>query len=68
MADYWWNIKSDLNNIKPNNKESENFYHSSFVLEGFISVISLLNDSMKILVGLGIFNHVNFKDLQSDCY
>ena len=51
-----------------NNQERENFYHSSYVYKGFISAISLLNDLMKILVGLGIFNHVIFKDLGSDCY
>ena len=50
------------------NQERENFYHSFYVHEGFISAISLLKDLMKILVGLGIFNHVIFKDLGSDCY
>ena len=64
MADYCWNIKRDLNNIE----HWDHFYHSSYVHEGFISAISLLNDFMKILVGLGIFNHVIFKDLGSDCY
>ena len=38
------------------NQEGENFYHRSYVHEGFISAISLLNNLMKILVGLGIFN------------
>ena len=50
------------------NQERENFYHSSYVHEGFISAISLLNDLMKIFVGLGIFNHVIFKNLGSDCF
>ena len=38
------------------NQERENSYYSSYVNEGFISAVSLLNDLMKILVGLGIFN------------
>ena len=46
-----------LNKIEHDNQEKENFYH-----------VSLLNDLMKILVGLGIFNHVIFKDLGSDYY
>ena len=45
------------------NQERENFYHSSYVHEGFISAVSLLNDLMKLLVGVGIFNCVIFKDL-----
>ena len=36
------------------NEERENFYHSSYIHEGFISAVSLLNDLMKILVGLTI--------------
>ena len=48
--------------------KKENFYHSSYVNEGFISALSLLNDLIKILVGLGIFNGVIFKDLGFDCY
>ena len=48
------------------NQERENFYHSSYIHKGFISAVSLLND--EILVGLGIFNLVIFKDLESDCY
>ena len=50
------------------NQERENFYLSSFVHKAFISAISLWNDLMKILVGLGIFNHVILKNLGSDCY
>ena len=50
------------------NQERENFYRSSYIHKGFISAVSLLNDLRKILVGLGIFNHVIFKDLGSDCY
>ena len=50
------------------NQERENFYHSScrrenellHVYEGFNSAVRLLNDSMKILDGLGIFNCVIF--------
>ena len=50
------------------NQERENFYCSSYVHKGFISAVSLLNDLMKILVGIGILNYVIFKDLGSDCY
>ena len=49
------------------NQEREDFYHS-YVHKGFISTVSFLNDLMKILVGLSIFNHVTFKELGSDCY
>ena len=49
-------------------QEREKFYHSSYIHEGFICIVSLLNDLMKILVGLGIFNRVIFKDLGSDFY
>ena len=68
MADYCWYIKRNLNNIEHDNQERENVYHSFHVHEGFISAVSLLNDLMKILVGLGMFNHVIFKDLGPDCY
>ena len=34
----------------------------------FIYAVSLLNDLMKILVGLNTFYHVTFKDLEFDCY
>ena len=44
------------------NQEREKSYRSSYIHEGFISAVSLLNDLMKILVGLGIFNHVILKD------
>ena len=37
------------------NQERENVYHSYYIHEGFISAANLLNDLMKILVGLGIF-------------
>ena len=50
------------------NQERENYYHSFYVYKGCISAVSLLNDLMKILVGLGIFNCIIFKDLGSDCY
>ena len=49
------------------NQERENYYHSSYVHKAFISAVRSLNDLTKILVGLGIFNHVIFKDLGSDC-
>ena len=68
MVDYNWSIKRDLNNIEHDNKEKQLFYHSSYVHKGFISAVSLLNDLMIILVGLGISNHVIFKELGSDCY
>ena len=64
MADYFW--KRDLKNIKHDRKRK--FYHSSYVYKDFISAVSLLNDLIKILVGLCIFNHVIFKDIGSDCY
>ena len=41
------------------NQERENFYHCSNVYEGFISVVSLLNDLMKKL-GLGIIQSCYF--------
>ena len=50
------------------NQERDNFYDRSSVHEGFIFAVSLLNDLIKKLVGLGIFNHVIFKDLGYDCY
>ena len=69
MANYCWSIKRDLNNIKHDRQSRKKiFYHSSYVHKGFISAVSLLNDLMKMLVGLGIFNRVIFKDLSSDCY
>lgn len=43
--------------------QGESFYHSSYVHEGFISVVSILNDLMKILISLRILNLVVFKDL-----
>ena len=45
-----------------------NFYHTSYDHKGFISAVSLLNDLMKILVDLGIFSRLTFKNLGSDCY
>ena len=63
MADYCWSIKRGLTDIEHENQEGENFYHSSSVHRGFISAVSLLNDLMKILVGLGIFSRDIFKDL-----
>ena len=44
------------------NLKREHFY---FVM--FISTVILLNDLMKILVGLGIINRVIFKDFGSNC-
>ena len=46
------------------NQERENFY----VHKGFISTVGLLNDLMKILVGLDIFNRVIFNELGFDCF
>lgn len=48
------------------NREREDFYHSFYVYNDFISVVSLSNALMKIFIGLGIFNLVIFKDLGSD--
>ena len=67
MTDYYWSIKRDLNNIGHDNQEREKFYHSSYVYQGFISAVSLLNDLMKILIGLGIISSVILKYLRSDC-
>ena len=47
------------------NQERDNFYHNSYVYKGFISAVSLLNDLIKILVDLGIFNCVIFKNFGS---
>ena len=63
-----WNIKRDLKLNMRDNQETENFYHSSYIDEGFISAVSLLNDLMKLLVNLGILNCIIFKYLGSDCY
>ena len=49
-------------------QERGNFSHSSYIHESFISAVRWLNDLMKILVGLGIFNCVMFKDLGFECY
>ena len=68
MADFYWSIKKDLNNIDNDNQEREKFYHWPYVHEGFISAVSLWNDLMKILVGLGIFNRVVFKSIGSGRY
>ena len=66
MADYCWSIKRDLNNIE-NDKQSRKRKSLPYFLcpLGFISAVSLLNDLMKILVGLGVFNRVISKDLGS---
>ena len=42
------------------NQERENF--SFYVHKVFITAVSLCNDLVKILVDLGIFNRVIFKD------
>ncbi len=49
------------------NKERENHNRCFYVHVGFISAVSLLNNLMKIIVGLGIFNRVIFKDLGHVC-
>ena len=51
MADYCWSIKRDLNNIEQDRYSRKK--KISIVYDGFISAVSLLNDLMKILVGLG---------------
>ena len=61
MADYCWRIKRDLNKIEHENQERKTFYHNSNVHEDFIFAVSLFTDLVKILVGLGIFNHVILK-------
>ena len=63
MPDLCWSVKRDLNNTEHDNQERENSQHSSYVQEGFISAVSLLNHLMKIL-GLVNFNRIIFKDLQ----
>ena len=67
VADNCLSIKRDLNNIEYDRQSRKRkfFYH---VHDGFISAVSLLNDLMKILVGLGIFSCVISKDLGSRCY
>ena len=55
MADYYWNIKSDLNNIEHDNQERENFYHSSYIPKGFISAIRLLNDYLVLVYSIMLF-------------
>ena len=68
-ADYCWTINRDLNKIEPDRQSRKRkFYHNSYVHKGFISAVDELNDLMKILAGLGIFDHVIFKDLGFDCY
>ena len=70
----WWLITAGVSKETKialnmtDNQERENSYHSSYVQEDFISAVILIIDLMKILVGLGIFNRVIFKDLESDCY
>ena len=49
-------------------KKEKIFTIFSYVHEDFIAAISLLNDLIKILIGLDIFNCIIFKDLVSDCY
>ena len=42
MANYCWTIKRDLNYIEHDRKQRKRtFYHISYVLEGFISTVSL---------------------------
>ena len=69
MADNYWSIKRDLNNIEHDRQSRKRkFYHSSYVQEGFSFAVGLLNDLMKILVRLGKFNRVIFKDLGFGCF
>ena len=53
----WWLTtvkvsKKNFKNIEHDIQQRENFYHGSYVHKGFISAVSLLNDLMKILIGL----------------
>ena len=50
------------------NQGRENLYHRTYVYEGILSAVSLLNDLMKTLVDLGLFDRVNFKVLGSDVW
>ena len=69
IAGYCCSIKRDLHNVEHGRQSRKKFfYHSSYVYEGYISAVSLLNDLMKTIVGLGIFNRVILKDLGPDCY
>ena len=68
MADYCWSIKRDLNNSEYDRQSRKRKFLPEYFHESFISAVSLLNDLMKILVGLDIFNHTIFKDLGSECY
>ena len=61
-ANYCWSIKRDITLNMTDNQERENVYHGSYVHEGFISAVRLLNDLMKILIRLDIFKCVIFKD------
>ena len=67
-ADYCWNTKKkEIILDITHNEEREQFYSCYCVHGGFHSTVILLNDLMKILVGLGIFNYVIFKDSSCDC-
>ena len=69
MADYCWSIKSDFDNIEHNRQSRKRKLLPLFLCsQRLISAFSLLNDLMKIFVGLGIFNRVIFKYLWSYCY
>ena len=50
------------------NQKEKHFMIVFMFTKAFFSAVSFLNDLMKILVGIDIFNHVIFKDLGSDCY
>ena len=43
VVDYCWSIKRDSNNIEHDNQERGKFYLGSYVHEGFIPTVSLLN-------------------------
>ena len=60
--DGWLQLEYQKGLNKLDNQERK-FFSINLVYEGFISAFSLSNDLMKILVSLGIFNCVIFKDL-----
>ena len=64
--DYCWSIKRDSSNIEHERQSKRKFLPQFLCSRRFY--FCCLNDLMKILVGLGIFNYVIFKDLGSDCY
>ena len=68
MADNCWSIKSDLNNVEHDRQSRKRNFLPLFLCLRRFYFCCLLKDLMKILVGPGIFYHVIFKDVGSDCY